>query len=70
MVDLIAVTRNVVYSFPFFERLSLSSNAGCKLEPFFLNIEAVNTHREKPVVRFHRKFVTVNQLLKVIGLNC
>uniref|UniRef100_A0A3B4Z7M2 6-phosphofructo-2-kinase/fructose-2,6-biphosphatase 1 n=1 Tax=Stegastes partitus TaxID=144197 RepID=A0A3B4Z7M2_9TELE len=26
---------------------------GCKVESFFLNIEAVNTHRERPVVSFH-----------------
>lgn len=37
-----------------FERVSLSSNAGCKVEPFFLNVEAVNTHRERPVVGLHR----------------
>uniref|UniRef100_A0A671UW58 6-phosphofructo-2-kinase/fructose-2,6-biphosphatase 1 n=1 Tax=Sparus aurata TaxID=8175 RepID=A0A671UW58_SPAAU len=27
---------------------------GCKVEPFFLNIEAVNTHRERPGVSFHK----------------
>lgn len=27
---------------------------GCKVESFFLNIEAVNTHRERPVVSFHK----------------
>ncbi|KAG7263835.1 hypothetical protein CRUP_003844 [Coryphaenoides rupestris] len=27
----------------------LDKPAGCKVEPFFLNIEAVNTHRERPV---------------------
>uniref|UniRef100_A0A3Q4GGI2 6-phosphofructo-2-kinase/fructose-2,6-biphosphatase 1 n=1 Tax=Neolamprologus brichardi TaxID=32507 RepID=A0A3Q4GGI2_NEOBR len=26
---------------------------GCKVESFFLNIEAVNTHREKPLVSLH-----------------
>lgn len=27
-----------------------SLHSGCKVEPFFLNIEAVNTHRERPLV--------------------
>uniref|UniRef100_A0A8C5F0C7 6-phosphofructo-2-kinase/fructose-2,6-biphosphatase 1 n=1 Tax=Gouania willdenowi TaxID=441366 RepID=A0A8C5F0C7_GOUWI len=26
---------------------------GCKVESFYLNVEAVNTHRERPQVRFH-----------------
>lgn len=45
-------------------QFGFSSFTGCKVESFFLNIEAVNTHRERPVVSLHKHtFVLIDTLV-------